>query len=126
MLSQFTPVAALPTTDLSNARRFYEGTLGLTPREVMGGVAYECGDGMLLVYESAYAGTNKATAVNFDVPLSVFDDEIRTLREKGVTFTTFELEGADWNEGIASAGDTRGVWFADPDGNIINVSSGAM
>jgi hypothetical protein len=64
--------------------------------------------------------------VNFDVPLSVFDDEIRTLREKGVTFTTFELEGADWNEGIASAGDTRGVWFADPDGNIINVSSGAM
>jgi catechol 2,3-dioxygenase-like lactoylglutathione lyase family enzyme len=126
MLSQFTPVAALPTTDLSNARRFYEGTLGLTPREVMGGVAYECGDGMLLVYESAYAGSNKATAVNFDVPLSVFDDEIRTLREKGVTFTTFELEGADWNEGIASAGDTRGVWFADPDGNIINVSSGAM
>jgi catechol 2,3-dioxygenase-like lactoylglutathione lyase family enzyme len=126
MLSQFTPVAALPTADLSKARGFYEGTLGLTPREVMGGVAYECGNGRVLVYESAYAGTNKATAVNFDVPLSAFDDEIGTLREKGVTFTTFELEGADWNEGVASAGDTKGVWFADPDGNIINVSTGAM
>jgi catechol 2,3-dioxygenase-like lactoylglutathione lyase family enzyme len=126
MLSQFTPVAALPTADLSTARGFYEGTLGFAPREVMGGVAYECGDGMVLVYESAYAGTNRATAVNFDVPQSVFDDEIGTLREKGVTFTMFELEGADWNEGVASAGDTKGVWFADPDGNIINVSTGAM
>ena len=57
-------------------------------------MAYECGNGMVLVYESAYAGTNKATAVNFDVPLSAFDDEIGTLREKGVMFTTFELEGA--------------------------------
>jgi catechol 2,3-dioxygenase-like lactoylglutathione lyase family enzyme len=126
MLSQFTPVAALPTADLAKARGFYEGMLGLTPREAMGGVAYECGDGMVLVYESAYAGTNKATAVGFDVPLSVFDDEIRTLREKGVMFMTFELEGADWNEGVASAGGTKGVWFADPDGNIINVSCGAM
>ena len=125
MLSQFTPVAALPTADLSKARGFYEGTLGLTPREVMGGVAYECGNGMVLVYESAYAGTNKATAVNFDVPLSAFDDEIGTLREKGVMFTTFELEGADWNEGVASAGDTKAVWFEDPDGNILNVSTGA-
>jgi catechol 2,3-dioxygenase-like lactoylglutathione lyase family enzyme len=126
MLSQITPVPTLPTSDLSRARSFYEGTLGLTPqREGMGGVAYQCGSGLMFVYESAYAGTNKATAVNFDVPQSAFDEEIGALREKGVTFMTFEAEGLDWNEGVASAGEAmKSVWFADPDGNILNVTTG--
>ncbi len=126
MLSQITPVPTLPTSDLSRARGFYEGTLGLTPqREGMGGVAYKCGNGLIFVYESAYAGTNEATSVNFDVPMSEFDEEVGALREKGVTFMTFEAEGLDWNEGVASAGDAmKSVWFADPDGNILNVTAG--
>jgi catechol 2,3-dioxygenase-like lactoylglutathione lyase family enzyme len=126
MLSQITPVPTLPTSDLSRARSFYEGTLGLTPeREGMGGVAYKCGGGLMFIYESAYAGTNKATAVNFDVPLSAFDEEIGTLRQKGITFMTFEAEGLDWKEGVASVGDAmKSVWFTDPDGNILNVTAG--
>jgi catechol 2,3-dioxygenase-like lactoylglutathione lyase family enzyme len=126
MLSQITPVPTLPTSDLSKARSFYEGTLGLTPqREGMGGVAYQCGNGLMFVYESAYAGTNKATAVNFDVSQSAFDEEIGALREKGVTFMTFEAEGLVWNAGVASAGDAmKSVWFTDPDGNILNVTTG--
>jgi catechol 2,3-dioxygenase-like lactoylglutathione lyase family enzyme len=126
MLSQITPVPTLPTSDLSRARSFYEGTLGLTPeREGMGGVAYKCGGGLMFIYESAYAGTNKATAVNFDVPLSAFDEEIGALRQKGITFMTFEAEGLDWKEGVASVGDAmKSVWFTDPDGNILNVTAG--
>jgi catechol 2,3-dioxygenase-like lactoylglutathione lyase family enzyme len=126
MLSEITPVATLPTADLSRARSFYEGTLGLAPeREGMGGVAYACGDGMVFVYESEYAGTNKATAVNFNVPLAAFDEEVGALREKGVTFMTFEAEGLDWNDGVASVDDAmKSVWFADPDGNIINMTAG--
>jgi catechol 2,3-dioxygenase-like lactoylglutathione lyase family enzyme len=126
MLSQITPVPTLPTSDLSRARSFYEGTLGLAPeREGMGGVAYKCGGGLMFIYESAYAGTNKATAVNFDVPLSAFDEEIGTLRQKGITFMTFEAEGLDWKEGVASVGDAmKSVWFTDPDGNILNVTAG--
>ena len=127
MLSDVTPVTALPTADLSRARDFYEGTLGLAqPREGMGGVVYTCGSGMIFVYESEYAGTNKATAVGFDVPLSAFDDEVGFLREKGVSFLTFELEGAEWNEGVASGEGMKAVWFTDPDGNILNISAGAM
>ena len=98
MLSQHTPVATLPTKDLPKARSFYEDTLGLTPeRESAAGVSYKCsGGGMVFVYQSEYAGTNKATALSFDVPTAGFDDEIDTLREKGVTFMTFEAEGLDW------------------------------
>jgi catechol 2,3-dioxygenase-like lactoylglutathione lyase family enzyme len=124
MLSQFTPVATLPTADPSKARTFYEGTLGLTPtREGMSGVSYKCGEGMLFVYQSEYAGTNKATAVSFEVPMSAFEDELKALREKGISFMTFEMDGLEWTDGVASMGDTiKSVWFSDPDGNIFNVN----
>jgi catechol 2,3-dioxygenase-like lactoylglutathione lyase family enzyme len=125
MLSDITPVATLPTADMARARGFYEGTLGLTPqREGMGGVSYACGDGTVFVYESQYAGTNKATAVGFDVPVAAFDDEVRDLREKGVGFLTFDADGLEWNDGVASMGEMKAVWFEDPDGNILNVTAG--
>jgi catechol 2,3-dioxygenase-like lactoylglutathione lyase family enzyme len=128
MLSQFTPVSTLPAADLPNARDFYQDTLGLTPqRDTMGGVLYACGHGTIFVYESRYAGTNKATALSFDVPPSEFDAEIDHLRAKGVSFMTFDLGDAEWKDGVASMGESmKAVWFADPDGNILNVSAGVM
>jgi len=128
MLSQTTPVATLATADLSKARPFYEDTLGLAvQREGMGGVFYSCGTGRVFVYESAFAGTNKATALSFEVQLADFDPEVQALREKGVRFMTFELDGADWDDGVASMGDRmKSVWFADPDGNILNLAAGEV
>jgi catechol 2,3-dioxygenase-like lactoylglutathione lyase family enzyme len=128
MLSEITPVSTLATADLSRARSYYEDTLGLTlQREGLGGLYYTCGGGHIFVYESAFAGTNKATALSFEVPLDAFDGEVAALRAKGVRFMTFELEGADWDDGVASMGDRmKSVWFADPDGNIINVAAGEM
>jgi catechol 2,3-dioxygenase-like lactoylglutathione lyase family enzyme len=128
MLSQITPVPTMPTSDLSKARRFYEDTLGLTPlREGMGGVFYACGDGHVFVYESGFAGTNRATALSFETPLATFEDEVEALRAKDVQFMTFDLDGATWKDGVASMGDSmRAVWFTDPDGNILNVTAGTM
>ena len=128
MLSSYTPVATLPTSDLTRARSFYQDTLGLTvQRDGMGGVSYTCGGGNLFVYESSYAGTNKATSVTFDVPTSEFDAEVDALRVKGIEFMTFDFEGAEWKDGVASMGnELRAVWFTDPDGNILNVSAGEM
>ena len=128
MLSQYTPVATLPTADMSASRSFYEGTLGLTvERDSVEGVFYRCGDGALFLYESQYAGTNKATAVSFDVPTSDFQAEVDSLREKGIDFMTFEMEGMEWNDGVASMGESvQAVWFTDPAGNILNISAGEM
>jgi len=126
MLSRHTPVATLPAKDLAKARGFYEETLGLSvARDDMGGgVTYTCGSGQLFVYESAYAGTNQATAVSFDVPSAEFDNEVSELRSKGIEFLTFEGEGMEWNDGVASIGGVaRSVWFTDPDGNILNLST---
>lgn len=130
MLSALTPAATLPTTDMGRAEKFYEDTLGLTKetgREDPGGVFYKCGGGQLFVYQSQFAGTNKATAVTFMTEDDKqFDSTVDSLRKKGVHFMTFEYEGMSWDNDVATATtdggrSMRAVWFSDPDGNIINV-----
>ncbi len=127
MLSSFTPVATLPVADLTKARGFYQDTLGLSvQQDGPGGVTYACGGGNLFVYESSFAGSNQATAVTFDVPTTDFDDEVDWLRSKGVEFITFEMEGAEWTDGVAAMGEMKAVWFTDADGNILNISAGEL
>ena len=125
MLSNHDPVATLAVKDMDVARRFYEGILGFTPGgEVPDGVLYTAGSGSFLVYPSSFAGSNKATALSFQVPPDAFDAEVSALRGKDVTFQTFEAEGLTWEDGVASFGDQyRAVWFADPDGNILNIDT---
>ncbi len=103
------------------------GLLGFTPMgDVPEGVIYSSGPTSFLVYPSAFAGTNKATAISFQVPVLVFDAEVQELRDKGVVFQTFEMEGITWSDGVASFGESyRAAWFEDPDGNILNVESDA-
>jgi catechol 2,3-dioxygenase-like lactoylglutathione lyase family enzyme len=131
MLSDFDPMPTLPVTDLARAREFYEGVLGYTADEgVPDGVVYRSGSGAFLVYPSAYAGTNKGTAMSLQVGADAFDSEVDNLRQKGVTFQTFEMDGISWDNGVASgpagAGEGfRAVWFEDPDGNILNIEVGA-
>jgi catechol 2,3-dioxygenase-like lactoylglutathione lyase family enzyme len=123
MLSDYRATPVLAVSDLARARRFYEVTLGLRPQEAMEGVMYEAADGHLFVYPSAYAGTNRATAVSFTLPPDAFGREVEELRRRGVDFQTFQAEGATWHDGVADFGAFRAVWFEDPDGNVLNVES---
>jgi hypothetical protein len=36
---------------------------------------------------------------------------------------TFEFEGLEWDRDVAVADGMRSVWFADPDGNILNLAT---
>jgi catechol 2,3-dioxygenase-like lactoylglutathione lyase family enzyme len=130
MLSDFAPIPTLPVKDLASAREFYEDVLGYTARDdVPDGVVYRSGSGSFLVYPSAYAGTNKGTAMSLQVPADAFDAEVENLRGKGITFQTFEMDGINWDNGVASGlpgapQEFRAVWFEDPDGNILNLEVG--
>lgn len=125
MLGDHDSIAVLAVTDLDRARTFYESVLGLTsPREAPEGVLYAAGSTVFLVYPSSFAGTNRATAMSFQVPADQFDAEVQALRERGVTFTTFEAEGLTWVDGVASYGGFKSAWFEDPDGNVLNVETG--
>ncbi|HEY3544495.1 MAG TPA: VOC family protein [Propionicimonas sp.] len=126
MLSDFAPVPTLAVSDLQRAREFYEGVLGFTYEgDAVEGVMYKSGNGSFLVYPSAYAGTNKATAMSLQLSAEAFDAEVAALREKGVTFDEFEMDQITWDNGVASMPDgSRAAWFTDPDGNILNIEVG--
>ena len=57
--------------------------------------------------------------MSFQIPGDQFDAEVQTLRERGVTFSTFEAEGLTWVDGVASYDDFKSAWFEDPDGNVL-------
>lgn len=124
MLADYALTATIAVSDLGRAREFYANTLGLgAGEERADGVTYKTGDTSVLVYPSKHAGTNKATTAGFDLPLEAFDAEVSALREKGVEFQTFEYEGVTWEDGVATLGDAKAVWFTDPDGNILAVTA---
>ena len=86
MLGKADATPMIAVKDIDRARKFYEDTLGLETKDEMGGevLKMKSGDTVINVYRSEFAGTNKATALTFDV-----DDigaEVRELKDKGVFF----------------------------------------
>jgi catechol 2,3-dioxygenase-like lactoylglutathione lyase family enzyme len=126
MLSDAQAVATVAVRDLDTAKRFYAETLGLEQIDAEGdeAVVFRSGRSRLNVYRSKYAGTNKATAVTWDVG-DQLDEIVRTLKGRGVSFERYELPGMKHEGDIHVGGDMRVAWFKDPDGNILNVMSDA-
>ncbi len=122
MLGNRDAVAVIAVKDLDTARKFYEGVLGLTWADSMDPEVnvYLSGTSKIAVYKSEFAGTNKATALGWNVGEEV-DSVVQSLKKKGVTFEKYDLPGGSWKGDIFEAGEVRTAWFKDPDGNILNV-----
>jgi catechol 2,3-dioxygenase-like lactoylglutathione lyase family enzyme len=125
MLGNKDAVANIAVRNLQAARKFYEGTLGLKAVGTEGDdlVAFRSGSSTLFVYRSDFAGTNKATAVTWEVGDQV-DALVRELRAKGVAFEHYEMPGMKHDGDVHVGGGMRIAWFKDPDGNILSVVSG--
>ena len=117
-----TPMIAVK--DLDRARRFYEETLGLEAKEAMGGEVLEVrsGETMINVYRSEFAGTNKATALTFDV--DDIESEVRDLKDKGVFFEQYDMPGLEKRGDLYVGEGMKTTWFKDPDGNILSLFEG--
>ncbi|MBV9878974.1 MAG: VOC family protein [Gemmatirosa sp.] len=118
MLGDTPAIATIPVRDMHAATRFYEDVLGLTRAapDRMGAVLYRAGTAQLLVYQSAFAGTNQATAVTWggvDV-----DAVARALAERGVVFEHYDMPNVTREGDVHVGGGMRNAWFKDPDGNI--------
>ncbi len=121
MLKDTDAVATIAVKNLDSAARFYEGTLGLS-RAANGdseAIVFESGDTTINVYQSRFAGTNKATALTWTV--DDVDDIVRTLKGKGVTFEHYDLPDTKREGDVHVSGDVKVAWFKDPDGNILSV-----
>ena len=125
MLGTTDPTPMIAVKDLDRARGFYEETLGLTTIDTLGEevVSMKSGDTRIDVYRSEFAGTNKATALTFNV-----DDiagEVRDLKAKGVMFEHYDgMDGLTRNGDVYEAEGMKTAWFKDPDGNILSLIEG--
>jgi catechol 2,3-dioxygenase-like lactoylglutathione lyase family enzyme len=118
--------AVLPASDLDRAKRWYSEKLGLEPvsEYEYGGVQYETGGVMFLVYPSQFAGTNKATAAGFRV--DDFDEAVSVLRSNGVVFEDVDFgEMGSTVDGVITLADgkDKAAWFKDSEGNVLSLSS---
>ncbi|MGZ3276894.1 MAG: VOC family protein [Caulobacteraceae bacterium] len=120
-------IDAQPTVavkSLDRAKTFYAEVLGLKPvgPNMPTVQCYLAGRSIVVVYESAFAGTNQATAITWAVGTG-FDHAIGELKAKGVVFEHYDMPGVSRSGDVHEAGGMKLAWFKDPDGNIIHVNS---
>src|SRR6059058_5452771 len=109
---------AIPVSDMTTAREFYEIKLGLTEGRPIfdGGITYQCGAGREIhIYSSpASAGKSGSTVAAWEV-VDV-EKTVDELTANGVAFEHYDTDRLKTNEkGIAELGDERVAWFKAPD-----------
>ena len=122
MLNSIDAQPTVAVKSLSRARPFYQAVLGLRPiGPAMPTVqCYLAGRTVLVVYESEFAGTNKATAVTW--PLGkAFAKIVADLKAKGAPFVRYEMPGMTLEGDVHVINGLRLAWITDPDGNIIHL-----
>src|ERR671910_3243936 len=94
MLSTAPIRAYIPASNISRARKFYEQTVGLTPKEeYAGGVIYECGGTEVFMYPTDNAGTSKASQAYWEV--DDVEAEVAELKARGVAFEEYDMPGIE-------------------------------
>jgi catechol 2,3-dioxygenase-like lactoylglutathione lyase family enzyme len=122
MLGKTDAVANVAVKDLAVAKKFYEGTLGLTQVDAEGDevIVMKSGDTLINVYRSEFAGTNKATSVTWTVGDEI-DRIVKALKAKNVPFEHYDMPGIKLEGDIHVGYGMKVAWFKDPDGNILNL-----
>ena len=126
MLGDTEVMTMVAVKDLSAATAFYEKTLELTRvGENPGGVEYRSGSSRFFVYESEFAGTNRATTAVWQI--DDLEATVRELKSKGVAFEHYDdLPDTIRDGDIHDAGGFKIAWFKDPTGNIFEVNNGQI
>jgi catechol 2,3-dioxygenase-like lactoylglutathione lyase family enzyme len=121
MLGDNDAMATIAVKNLTAARKFYEGKLGFKSVHTEGdqAVAYKSGKSQLLVYQSQFAGTNKATAATWMV--DDVESLAKDLKGKGIAFEHYDMPGMTRKGDVHIAGKRKNAWFKDPDGNILAI-----
>ena len=124
MLEGLATVAFVPSSDLTRSRVFYAGTLGLTFVNDDGfALVFDVGGQTMRVVNAGEFSPQPFTILGWDVPdiVATIDD----LTARGVEFLRYSFMEQD-ERGIWTApGGVRVAWFADPDGNVLSLSTHA-
>jgi catechol-2,3-dioxygenase len=120
MLKDNDAMATMAVKDIEVAKKFYETVVGLTPLPATepGVVSFRSGNTSVLVYQSQFAGTNRATAATWMVGDDL-EGVVAALKARGVTFEHYDFPGMKREGDLHVTGKSRAAWFKDPDGNIL-------
>jgi catechol 2,3-dioxygenase-like lactoylglutathione lyase family enzyme len=123
MLGDKNAVANLAVRNLDTAKKFYADTIGLKAIGSEGDelVVFRSGNSTVNVYQSDYAGTNKATAVTWTI--DDVEGAVQALKAKGVKFEHYDMPGMTRQGDVHIGGEMKVAWFKDPDGNILNIAN---
>ena len=110
------------TDDITKAREFYSGTLGLEVSEENGMLTLRlAGGGRVLIYPKPNHEPASFTVLNF--PVDDIEPAVDALTKAGVVFERYE--GANQDErGINRDQGPPIAWFKDPAGNVLAVLEG--
>jgi len=119
MLQKAPMYAYIPVKDLARARQFYEGKVGLRPKEEKaGGVVYEFAQHTAcFMYPTPNAGTSGASQAFWQV--DDVEREVAELKRRGVKFEEYDMPQMKTDNGIATGGGAKAAWFKDTEGNIM-------
>ena len=124
MLGSMDATPMIAVRDIERAKDFYRDTLGMKPSDLdqEGMAQLTSGSIPVMLYESEFAGTNQANALAWSAG-DDFDTIVEDLRGRGVTFERYpDLPGLTLEGDIHVADGFKGIWFKDPDGNILHVN----
>lgn len=126
MLTNQPTIGFVATSDLERARAFYEDVLGLELVDDDGFALVFGSEGRVVrVVAVEELNPQPFTVLGWAIPDAELGAAVAELAGRGVTFLRFEAldqdEGGIWT---APSGD-RVAWLADPDGNVLSLSSQA-
>jgi catechol 2,3-dioxygenase-like lactoylglutathione lyase family enzyme len=124
MLSTKDAMATIAVKDLTVAKGFYEGKLGLrrTGGDDAEVITYKSGNATVVVYRSQFAGTNQATSATWGLG-EAFDGIVRSLKQAGIAFEHYDMPAGRRDGDVHVFGDFKAAWFKDPDGNILHINN---
>ena len=119
MLANASVTTMLPVKDLTRARAFYEGKLGLKPVGLKpdGKFTYECAGTTLALFPKEGGTKADHTAVSFRV--ADISTSIAELERAGVKFEDYDFPGLKTVGHVCVLGAEKAAWFLDTEGNIL-------
>ena len=121
MLGDYPIDVVLLATDLEASRDFYRDKVGL---QIVGenpnAVTFKCGNGSQLAISKSSVGTaDEQTQAAWRV--ADLEEELDTLRSRGVEIQEYDLPGLKTVDGVADIGFARMAWFIDPGKNCVGI-----
>jgi catechol 2,3-dioxygenase-like lactoylglutathione lyase family enzyme len=114
--------ASFSVDDMSRAKDFYSGTLGLQVNDSPEGLDLQLDGAHVFLYPKPNHQPATFTVLNFQV--DDVDAAVADLKKRGVRFESYDMPDLKTGpDNIARGNGPTVAWFKDPAGNILSVVS---